>query len=1146
MKKLIFCLALSLLLVLPMLSAGWYCDNINIFCDKNNMNHLGNNPESINTEKINWGLLKKSINESCFNYDYIGEDTTYQNGELCFQTSLPSDFYYTEQEDGSVKFGWQILTDGVPPGQLKKPITITASEDLTKLKYLTIDWSDFDTAGLDYSIEGNIVTINNADDVGYWLDPTIIQGGTDAAALNYENERKIIQTSNGTIYVIYVESVSLYLYKSSDGSTWSNVGGSPFVSGAEYPSMIIDSNDILHIVYSTTGTSSDIYYVQWNTTSDNQIGSSYAISPGGSSSEGERPDLSLRNDGLLSVVYMSEYAGTNNWGIIEHNCNITSSDCTSGGWSSEYEIAYYSTMGNHAQYSPDITTNGAEFFLVWQGMNATYSTNYQAFYRYTLGGTWQTREVINGNDSTEKIGPPNIIVKENIPMVISHDQGCIGPSCIEFNKRVAGIWSSDKLIYNDTLAQQYPSISTDGTNLHAIWSRQTSSGYCLGYSNSTNDGDTWTSPICYAGSNNTASGIFGPGLSYQYPYSNNGDWYVDAVWINDSGSQYDLLWERIASGSPTPETPIILNNPLNNTGHFINTNITFNCTANAQIGNVSNVTLYINGIANETINNPGITSYTLTKNISFPDVDNYNWTCSGWDTNNTSLNTSTYTFYTSDTLIVNSVTFDTPVVSTTSQYFTLNVTWDSITYPNLNAQLVYNGTPYGSIVTPEGSNGAIITNTIGIPSVIIDTNFTFFWNLTISDGTQTYVQTDDYNQTVNPSQVVACGGISNTTLVTFTTKEEATFNLLNASIEINLQYGGSNISQNEEYNFSDYIENNSNWSICIYPSTGFTYMSGIVSYYKSINASYDRRDYWLNNALFTNETNNITLYLASTASTDIFTFTVKDESDSPVIGAYIYVERWDIGGNNFYTVSILKTDSDGKAFMNLRLNDAWYRYKVVTDGVLRLTEGPYKESTTSRTLRINTGSQVINGQIYEPLSTINGITHSLSFNNVTNTFTFSYTDVSGSTSTGCIWIDQILMAAPNRIYTSCINSASGTLSYPVVGNGTFAAYGVLTLDGNYSNYQSIVDTLQVTIGGLERFAIVGTYGRVITLIAVGTAAMIGVASGSIFLGLLLVIATIFGADLIGLINVTSPSNVIFTLIAILVMIIITAARRRNG
>lgn len=480
----------------------------------------------------------------------------------------------------------------------------------------------------------------------------------------------------------------------------------------------------------------------------------------------------------------------------------------------------------------------------------------------------------------------------------------------------------------------------------------------------------------------------------------------------------------------------------------------------------------------------------------------------------------------------NSKTYTASTAELANEQFILNTTFISGATPQY-AYLVYDGTQYASTITNPTDNIYIFSNNISIPLISGSATKTFNWSITYQNSTASYNQvTDSANQTVGAILLVICNGTYTQKALNFTLKEEGTFSLLTGSLEATFDYWtqGSDGTITKNSFYANLTDNSSNYNFCIYPTTAYLTFSGIVSYKKT---GYDAREYWFNQATANNITQNISLYLAATNATDTFTFTVKDESDTDISGAYVYVQRWDIGTNNFYTIGILKTSNDGTASINLRLTDAWYRYVVVYNGVTYLTTDPVKETSTSRILRVTLAEQNVYNYFYD-------VSHSLTFNNATNTFTFTYTDTTGAVATGCLKIIQQTVTNGSTISYQCINTASGTISYAVTANGTYTASGQLILITNYSSASSIVDSLTKSIGKPEKYTKIGNYGRVISLVAIGTAALVGVAAGSIPLGLGLIIAVMFGMMYLGFLDLR---DTMWYIVSIAIMIIIAVARR---
>jgi hypothetical protein len=277
---------------------------------------------------------------------------------------------------------------------------------------------------------------------------------------------------------------------------------------------------------------------------------------------------------------------------------------------------------------------------------------------------------------------------------------------------------------------------------------------------------------------------------------------------------------------------------------------------------------------------------------------------------------------------------------------------------------------------------------------------------------------------------------------------------------------------------------------------------------------------------------NLSLYLAKTTTTDIFTVTVQDENNNPVEGAFVNVERWDIGTNNFYTIGVIKTTSDGSGIINMRLNDAWYRFKVNYEDSLYLTTEPRKESGISRILSINLAAS-------NPYNQFGNIDYSLTYNEDTNVSVFTYSDTTGAVATGCLKILKTEGNGTTEVYYSCVQSSSGTLSYEIEDDGSYIIRAIFRLTSEYDNVEQVVDEI-IRQGTSIRFDTIGKFGQVISLMIIGTAATLGVATGSIPLGLGLIAVSLILVNLMGWLNITG--SVLYGLISIIILIAINLRR----
>lgn len=565
-------------------------------------------------------------------------------------------------------------------------------------------------------------------------------------------------------------------------------------------------------------------------------------------------------------------------------------------------------------------------------------------------------------------------------------------------------------------------------------------------------------------------------------------------------------------------------------------NVTFNGSIFTSNLNNSNLTLFI-------WNNAGSLVYNATTNLAGTGLNTTNNTFGGFSIGTYKWNylgcgaNATYSacvFDTNKTLfwgfIENNRSYNLTTTETLTEGFTLNVTIDSSSTLSI-ATLYYNNTAYPAVITQEINNTYIVTRSISIPSVSATVNMSVFWNLFYSNGAN--MNTSITNQTVQDIIFVPCNATYTTVALNFSIYEEGTGIPLNASLQTayNFYFDGGSGSAFSQLIFANNSENQSNYQFCISPASLRLRVSGPTSYVKT---GYDRREYWFVNALINNITQNIPLYLLSTAASDVVTLTVLDQNDNPISGAYVFVQRWDIGTDTFSTVGVVPTSSGGTGLINLRLNDAWYRFTVVYNGITYLITSPEKLGTTSKQLTINLIQT-------SPYNTFNNISHTLTFNNVSNSFTFLFNDPSGAVTQGCLRVSKVQGNGTILLDSSCLTTTAGSLSYTTTENGTFIAVGSLVLNSNYSSVALDVDTLMKTVGTEARFATLRTFGQVISFVMIGTAGFFGVVSGSLPLGLGLILAVCFFVYKLGWLNIVPV--VIWSIIAIVIMIAITLRRR---
>ena len=377
-------------------------------------------------------------------------------------------------------------------------------------------------------------------------------------------------------------------------------------------------------------------------------------------------------------------------------------------------------------------------------------------------------------------------------------------------------------------------------------------------------------------------------------------------------------------------------------------------------------------------------------------------------------------------------TTTTPTIpSNQSQLFKLNVT-DG--YINNTIFFLYNST--------KDNVQNITTNEL--------TGGTFEFNATftgLTDNTY-YINAshlDQYNNTGISSTITISNTFIDNCSIPTASMKTINFSIQNITNDIYLQ----GLSQFFfEYNFTDGVGNNilknysskmdsDNFSFCMFPNQTIFTSDISISYEVGANTY----TYFTTDISLTNVTQLIRLYTQD--GTTRVTFTVTDFSEQAIESAQIRILKWDIGDNSFKTVEIIETDNDGKATANLILNTVYYKFQVFTDGVLRLTEGPFTLTSTTRTFRISFATNW-----YDTYDERLGTATDLTFNNVTNNFKYEWATSSGAEVKGCLLVIRRNATRDEIVCDNCTTTASGEVIFTVpVLNDTYIATGSIVTGG---------------------------------------------------------------------------------------------------
>ena len=300
--------------------------------------------------------------------------------------------------------------------------------------------------------------------------------------------------------------------------------------------------------------------------------------------------------------------------------------------------------------------------------------------------------------------------------------------------------------------------------------------------------------------------------SQSFPNSQTNVQWLKGV-FNGANDSSDPYWQVKSITSEASENPgITLNNPGNNTNFLIG-NITFNSSIQSNGGLIQNISLFIDGIRNQTITDGVNRSREFIVELPF-DVGSYNWSIETYDTDGLT-NTSFTFFYTIDSIIENSQTFNTTTYETSFETFILNLS--AFDTSIVTAELVYNGTNIGNGSGSISSGDSIVFSkqlSVGTLSGASESR-NFYWR--IYNGTALRNSTTN-NQNTVAAILAFCNTTINNPYINFTFKNETTAQEdVNASIVSSWYYWIGNQTENKTLSFSNSTTHR-NYAFCFTPS----------------------------------------------------------------------------------------------------------------------------------------------------------------------------------------------------------------------------------------------------------------------------------------------------------------------------------------
>jgi hypothetical protein len=474
---------------------------------------------------------------------------------------------------------------------------------------------------------------------------------------------------------------------------------------------------------------------------------------------------------------------------------------------------------------------------------------------------------------------------------------------------------------------------------------------------------------------------------------------------------------------------------------------------------------------------------------------------------NTNFATSTFTTY------VNEVTV-TAINSFNNSIIDFNITEPTILTSN-SGTITFNWSNDPFNITINADGHISITNLTDLHYENYTANFSLFgsaaqikcynnvslnyltvFSVNVSDGTTinsystgngtVYLElmnATDYNVSIYKTGYAD----SNRTLNTTSTSENFTFYLM--PLNVTLLYFKDEQTLEDILNVSlDLISDN--FSQNYTTNTGIITISGLdVGEYQARYSStgYMNRDYYFN----VTSTNffTTTLYLLNNTAGDNITITVLDENDNWLEDYYFRLQRYYLDINGYRTVEVVKTDHFGQEQISAEVLGEYYRV-IITDGVSTYLQSErFKFKQSDMTFPIYTGITI--GNNFEQTG---NVVHQLDYDNNTYSFVFTYDDLTGTATQGCLEIFRESLAESTQLNNTCVSAASGIITVAVDNSteATYSAKGFVYFSTDKRPISQRVETINN-----NDLATWGTIGLLLTFIIVIAIAFVGIWNPSV-------------------------------------------------
>jgi hypothetical protein len=493
-----------------------------------------------------------------------------------------------------------------------------------------------------------------------------------------------------------------------------------------------------------------------------------------------------------------------------------------------------------------------------------------------------------------------------------------------------------------------------------------------------------------------------------------------------------------------------------------------------------NATLYIwnsSGIFNTSLVNitNSINQSNFTNAFSSSDVGPYTWnvlSCTSDSIIGCYFAPLNYSF--NYGVQFNSINYSQSIFESSPDTYALNISVP-VGASIVSSNLYYNGTQYGTNIN-IGSGSSLITRTLTTPTITTTTNYQFYFEVVISDGTNNnYFNSSTYTQTVSNILIDDCSTYTVRILNLTIFDEDSQVRLSttagsadNGTIETEVQFRSSNGSV-----YANYSTNKTNVNpvgICV--STDFFNNTEFKMYlqnrYYSTTRVYEY--FYVQNQSVTNNTRPIIINLYDLLNTNSqeFLITVRDKNLVPISDAIVLVNRQYLPLGVFKSVEAPKTDQDGKTIAHLVLADNLYNIYVYKEGRLissHLNIRPYCTNLASGDCKLILDEGTGNVKIEDVLNKDSWSSY-FTLDKNTRILTYTFASIIGATRSVNLTVLKYDISTNTTICSNTVSASSGYLTCTIPAqyeNNTILAQvildGVLYSQSFFNMQGSLKNTL---------------------------------------------------------------------------------------